>query len=123
MDGLEVLKAAKRKNSNAFVMILTGYSSLESAIEALKLGAADYMLKPYDKTEMLLRITNCFKKLELQKQITIFEKILPVCCKCKKIRNDAGKEHAKGEWINLESYLEKVCKVDVTPGRCPKCNV
>ncbi len=68
MDGLEVLKKARELNKDAVVLIITGHGAVKSAIEALRLGAADYMLKPYDKTEMFLRVENCLKKLDLHRR-------------------------------------------------------
>ncbi|MEW6366594.1 MAG: response regulator [Acidobacteriota bacterium] len=55
--GLEVLKAAKEKFPDAHVVIVTGYASLESAVEAVRLGAYDYILKPFrmDEMEVLLK--------------------------------------------------------------------
>jgi DNA-binding NtrC family response regulator len=44
--GLEVLKAARALNPRCYVVIMTGYSSIESAIESVRLGAFDYLPKP-----------------------------------------------------------------------------
>ncbi len=121
MDGIGVLKEALRLNESAMVMILTGHATIKTAIDALRLGAADYMLKPYEKEEMFLRIENCLKNIELQKQVRLYENILPVCCKCNKIRDDTGKMHGDGEWMSLEVYLTKKAKVKVSHGFCKEC--
>jgi DNA-binding NtrC family response regulator len=47
MKGLEVLEALRRRNPAALVIIITAYASVESAIEALKQGAFDYVQKPF----------------------------------------------------------------------------
>ena len=47
VDGLGVLRAARQANPSAVVVIVTGYASLESAIEAVRLGAYDYLTKPF----------------------------------------------------------------------------
>lgn len=67
-DGIELLKSAKEKNKESMVIVLTGYGSMETAIDALQLDAADYMLKPYNKKEMLLRVVNCLNKLDLSRR-------------------------------------------------------
>ncbi len=46
-DGLEVLEVAKAANSSIRVVIITGYASLDSAIQAVRLGAFDYLTKPF----------------------------------------------------------------------------
>jgi DNA-binding NtrC family response regulator len=46
-DGLEVLRAAKHANPSCYVVIITGYASLDSAIQAVRLGAYDYLTKPF----------------------------------------------------------------------------
>jgi len=121
IDGMEVLKQVKERNADTMVSILTGYGTINSAIEALRLGADDYMLKPCDKTEMLLRISRCFERLELKKRVKLYEGILPVCCKCKKIRDDTGKEHGKGRWVDMEMYLAGKVNVEVSHTYCDEC--
>lgn len=46
-DGLAVLKAARQANASCYVVIVTGYASLDSAISAVRLGAYDYLTKPF----------------------------------------------------------------------------
>ncbi len=46
MDGVEVMRRARRLHSDLLILVLTGYASLESAIAAVKCHAADYLLKP-----------------------------------------------------------------------------
>ena len=64
MDGIEVLKQAKQLCPEAAVIILTGHGDLNSAIEAVRFGADDYLLKPCDIDELLFRISNCLEKQE-----------------------------------------------------------
>ncbi len=47
LNGIDVLKEVKRTQSDTQVMVLTGHSSLTTAIEALRLGASDYLQKPF----------------------------------------------------------------------------
>lgn len=68
MDGLQVLREIKQINPEALVIFLTGYGSMESSIEALRLGASDYLLKPCRKDELLSKVSNCLKKPGLNKQ-------------------------------------------------------
>src|SRR5687768_5921889 len=45
-DGFEVLRAARAANPSSYVVIITGYASLDTAVEAVRLGAQDYIAKP-----------------------------------------------------------------------------
>jgi DNA-binding NarL/FixJ family response regulator len=61
-SGIELLKSIKEKYSNVLVILMTGFSSVDSAINALRSGAADYILKPCSKKKILASIENAFKK-------------------------------------------------------------
>jgi CheY-like chemotaxis protein len=121
IDGLGVLKKAKEKEPETIVIMLTAQSDVSSAIGALRLKADDYLLKPCEPDEVYVRINNCLEKLVLKQKIKLYENILPVCCVCKKIRDDSGKEPGTGDWIAVEQYLNKETKIDITSGYCPDC--
>lgn len=53
MDGLTVLKELKKINQNPHVIMLTGVDDVPTAIECVKLGAKDYIQKPYDPQDLL----------------------------------------------------------------------
>jgi DNA-binding NtrC family response regulator len=56
MDGLEFLQAIKRQNAALPVVVMTAFGSVETAVEAMKAGASDYVLKPFSLAEMRLVI-------------------------------------------------------------------
>src|ERR1700730_16897982 len=56
MTGLEFLQAVKRANAAIPVIIMTAYGTVESAVEAMKVGASDYVLKPFSLAELVLVI-------------------------------------------------------------------
>ena len=118
IDGFQVLQAAKRKDGQTIVIILTGYGDMKSAINALRLGADDFLQKPYDIEELLYRMFNCFSKQDLQRKIAIYENFLPVCSYCRKVRDDLKGE---GQWYSLEEYFSKVKGMTVSHGCCPEC--
>ena len=64
MNGIEFLQAIKRANAAIPVVVMTAYGSVESAVEAMKLGASDYLLKPFSLAEMVLVVR---KELETRK--------------------------------------------------------
>ena len=121
VDGLEVLKKSKEIRPEILVIILTGFGDMGSSIDALRLDADNYMLKPCEPEELYFRVSNCFRKLELRRKIKLYEKILPVCCQCKKIRDDADREPGTGTWMAVEEYIRDRAKVDVTSSYGPEC--
>jgi CheY-like chemotaxis protein len=121
VDGFQVLKAAKRKNPQTMVIILTGYADMQSAIDALRLGGDDFLQKPCDTDELLYRMSNCFIKQELLRKLMLYESILPVCSYCKKIRDDQPGNPGQGDWYTLEEFFSKVKGVHCSHGCCPDC--
>jgi DNA-binding NtrC family response regulator len=68
VDGLEVLRKATEIAPQAVVLILTGYASLGSAIEALREGAYDYLVKPCSDDELKLRIEKGLERVRLAEE-------------------------------------------------------
>ena len=66
LDGIEVLKAIKKIDPRAIVIIITAYASVESAISAMKLGAYDYIQKPFKHEELLLTIQRALEHKSLR---------------------------------------------------------
>ncbi|MCF6266062.1 MAG: diguanylate cyclase [Desulfuromusa sp.] len=64
-NGLEVLHAARILPNSPEVIMVTGHASLESAIEALKNGARDYLIKPFDPEELKHVVRNCLDQRRL----------------------------------------------------------
>lgn len=121
IDGIQVLKKAKEKNPVTMVIILTGYGDMTSAIDALRLDADDYMLKPCQPEEMSFRVAACLDRQELSRKIKLYEQILPVCCVCKRIRDDSGRQPGEGDWISLDAYLWNKARMSVSSTYCPRC--
>ena len=61
INGIEVLKQIKKLKPNLPVIIVTGYQSVETAQEALKNGAADYIPKPFESKQILKTIAKALK--------------------------------------------------------------
>ena len=69
MDGIEVLRRIKELNEQADVIVVTAVKSLKTAVEAIKLGAFDYVTKPFDIHEILALIKRVVEKQELVKEV------------------------------------------------------
>ena len=70
IDGLETLKRIKADNPSAEIIMLTGHGSVQSGVEAMKLGAGDFLQKPVELSELMAKIGEAKNKkmLVLQKQ-------------------------------------------------------
>jgi DNA-binding NtrC family response regulator len=68
VGGLDILKYAKKINPEIIVVILTGYASLESAIEAIRMGAYDYIRKPCKLEEIQIVVDNAIEKIKLNRE-------------------------------------------------------
>ncbi len=65
MGGMDVLKAVKSSSPETVVLVVTAFGSAESAVEAMKLGAYDYLTKPFQIDEVQLTIRNALEKRRL----------------------------------------------------------
>ena len=70
MDGLTLLERVKEKHPDMEVIIITGFGSIESAINAMKKGASDYITKPLNLDELNLRLKKIQEKKRLEKENT-----------------------------------------------------
>jgi DNA-binding response OmpR family regulator len=67
-DGLAVLRAARRENPAALVVIMTGHASLASALQATREGAYDYLRKPFNLQEIEVAVDNAARLLDLREE-------------------------------------------------------
>lgn len=121
VTGLDLLRAVKDRYPQTKVMILTGYGNMDSAIEALRLDADDYLLKPCESEEIRFRVARCLEKQEMERRLLAYEHIVPVCCVCKRIRNDSRIGAADGTWMTVEEYMWQRARVTATSTYCPAC--
>ena len=63
-DGLEMVNEMKAKCPETYFLVLTGHATLDSAIKAIRIGVADFMLKPCDDKQVIDRIGLCLEQLE-----------------------------------------------------------
>jgi len=67
-DGLAVLRTAKARAPDLGVILMTAYGTIETAVEAMKEGAADYLLKPFSKHQLLLAARRVLERLQLERE-------------------------------------------------------
>jgi len=75
IDGMEVIKRVKAQRPQTGVVVITGYSSVSSALEAMKLGAHDYLPKPFTDDEFKTAVEGALKTIKAAPAIDLVEKI------------------------------------------------
>jgi DNA-binding NtrC family response regulator len=73
VDGLGVLAAVKEKSPETEVILLTGFGSVDSAVEAMKAGAYDYLTKPVDPDDLVITLKKAVERLQLRRQVAYLQ--------------------------------------------------
>lgn len=69
MDGIPLLREMHTRGCSSSVVVLTGHGTIPSAVEAMKLGAADYLIKPCDPDELLVVVEKLLETRRLQREV------------------------------------------------------
>jgi len=72
MDGLELLKRVKAMNPKMMVIVVTAYPDIDLAVEAMRLGAYDFIIKPADLDLMILSVNKALEKKRLEDEISAY---------------------------------------------------
>lgn len=91
IEGMEILKVIKSKGITSEVIIITGYATVQTAVEAMKLGAADYISKPFNPEELIIVINKVIKHADLIKENIALKKELGIHQGFKGIIGDSPK--------------------------------
>jgi two-component system nitrogen regulation response regulator GlnG len=76
MTGLETLRKIRQNDPKLLVILMTAYGTTQTAIEAMKLGAYDYLLKPFDIAKLKELVANALKAARDMKQVVSYEPLL-----------------------------------------------
>jgi putative nucleotidyltransferase with HDIG domain len=76
MDGIELLKKTKTMQPNLIVIIMTAYPEIDMAVEAMREGAYDFIIKPTDLDLVILSVKRAFEKKRLEEEVEIYHKNL-----------------------------------------------
>ncbi|MBM7856152.1 two-component system NtrC family response regulator [Desulfohalotomaculum tongense] len=106
IDGIEVLQKIKEYNSNIPVIMITAHGTIETAIEAMKIGAEDYITKPFKLEELKVIIKKALRVNHLQDQIDYFRKELSM-----KYGRMIGQSDAMKE---INTLIRQVAKTNTT---------
>ena len=72
MDGLTLIRRGMEAVPNLQVIVMTAYGSIETAVEAMRLGAYDYVTKPFKDGELVHRVQKAFERTKLMSAVTMF---------------------------------------------------
>jgi len=72
MDGMEVLSTVKSIDKNAVVLVITGYATIDSAVEAIKAGAYDFISKPVDLKALEVIVNRALERHTLFRRLGMF---------------------------------------------------
>jgi DNA-binding NtrC family response regulator len=76
MGGIEFLRAVRERGSDLAVILVTGFGSLETAVEAMRVGADDYLTKPVDLYELRKRVKTLLENRQLKEEVTSLKEML-----------------------------------------------
>jgi len=102
MDGVTLLQKTKEVAPDSFVILITSYGSTETAIDAMRHGAIDYILKPIDFDELILRINNIVLHKDLMREVRFLRE---------EISAQYNYEHIIGESVAMKQMYTLIDKV------------
>ncbi len=73
IEGIEILRTIKKENGELPVIVITAYGSIDSAINAIKTGAFDYIVKPFDAEKLKLTVNRALELFKLKSELEIFK--------------------------------------------------
>ncbi len=117
IDGLELCRRIRARDGEYIYYILVSVAGLTPVNReaALAAGVDDFLMKPVNPDELRMRLHVAERILQATAQITQLESFLPICCYCKKIRDD------KDYWTQIEEYYAKRDGTRFSHGICPEC--
>jgi len=65
LDGMDILKTVRKTKPSVYVIVMTGYSTVQNAVEAMKIGAFDYLSKPFTEDELVVAVDKAAEKKRL----------------------------------------------------------
>ena len=115
LDGFEVMEGLKAVETQGYLPVLVQTAQPQHKVRALKAGAKDFVSKPFDLVEVLLRVHNLLEVRLLLAAVKVLNSLLPICSYCRRIRD--GKDY----WQSVEDYVSQHTDSKFSHGICPDC--
>lgn len=104
-DGMAVLKAVREAQPKSEVIVMTAYGTIESAVEAMRLGAFDYLQKPFNEQELLMKVYKALESRKLRGQVEAF---------AQEFKERYGFENIIGRSEAIRNVLSRVIRIAPT---------
>ena len=108
MNGMEILQAVKSVSPAMPVILITAYSTVDSAVQAMKLGASDYVAKPFKNDELCSAVNNVLEKSRLREENRRLRRELDEKYLFSNIVGESG------EMREVFNYISRVAQAEVT---------
>lgn len=99
MDGMKVLEEIRKIGNDIVVIMLTAYGGMKEAVSAMKLGAFDYVIKPFDNEELVLNIKKAIQTRSLTREVEDLRR---------KLQDKTAMAGIKGESTQIREVLNRV---------------
>jgi DNA-binding NtrC family response regulator len=98
MDGIEVLERLKALDEGVEVILVTAVKTVRTAVEAMKLGAFDYVTKPFDEDELLSLVRRALQKRSLEREVTF-------------LRGELARQHDREDIVGAHPEMQKLSRL------------
>jgi DNA-binding response OmpR family regulator len=117
LDGVGLCQRIRLHQTNHYIYFIlqTARSGKGDYYQAMREGVDDFLPKPVDMQELMIRLKVAERIISYKSQIRQLRALLPICMYCKKVRND------KEYWQQVETYFHEVTGADFSHGVCPAC--
>ncbi|HTL02035.1 MAG TPA: sigma-54 dependent transcriptional regulator [Vicinamibacterales bacterium] len=108
MNGVEVLREAKRIDPDILGIMITAFASADTAIEAMRLGAHDYLSKPFDVDELKIKVRNALEQRQLRQENVLLKRALG---STHQFGNIVGRSE---KMLTIFKLIEQIARTDST---------
>jgi two-component system response regulator PilR (NtrC family) len=108
MSGVEVLREAKRIDQDMLGIMITAFASADTAIEAMRLGAHDYLSKPFDVDELKIKVRNALEQRQLRQENVLLKRALG---STHQFANIVGRSE---KMLSVFKLIEQIARTDST---------
>ena len=118
VNGLELCRRIRGDEGKAYtyIILLTALSSKTTFFDGMEAGADDFVTKPLDSEGLQARLRVAERTINLQREVTQLQGLLPICAYCKNIRDD------RDEWQPLEQFVGQKTETSFAHTLCPECS-
>ena len=77
LSGIDVLRKLRDVRVDASFIVMTGFGTVDTAVESMKLGAVDFVQKPFFRDELLMRVRSAADRRQLARQVDLLQRQIP----------------------------------------------